>query len=445
MDLQIWVLGVLISSILLIVISIIKFKLHPFLALLLSSFYVGALMGMKPLDMITSIEDGIGGTLGFLAAVIGLGTILGKMMEISGAAERIGITLQQCRWLSPEVIMVLIGMICGITLFVEVGVVLLIPLAFSIAKKTKTSLLMLAIPLCTALMAVHCIVPPHPAALYVTKALGADIGSVILYGLILGVIASLVGGPLFLTIIKKEIPFKAVPEQFADLKVRNKDELPSLATTLFTVLLPIFLMLIKTTAELNMDKDTSVYAVLEFIGNPITAMFIAAFVAYYMLGLRREMKMTDLLSKTEDCFSSIANILLIIGAGGAFNGILKASGLSDNLANILSHLDLHPILLAWLVAIILHAAVGSATVAMMGATGIVSPMLGLYPNISPEIITLAIGSGAIGCTIVTDSLFWLVKQYCGATMTEIFKYYTTATFIASLVALMGTFLLSNFI
>jgi len=445
MDLQIWTLGVLISSILLIVTSIIKFKLHPFLALLLSSFYVGALMGMKPLDMITSIEDGIGGTLGFLAAVIGLGTILGKMMEISGAAERIGITLQQCRWLSPEVIMVLIGMICGITLFVEVGVVLLIPLAFSIAKKTKTSLLMLAIPLCTALMAVHCIVPPHPAALYVTKALGADIGSVILYGLIIGVIASLVGGPLFLTIIKKEIPFKAVPEQFSDLKVRNEDELPSLATTLFTVLLPIFLMLIKTTAELNMDKDTSVYAVLEFIGNPITAMFIAAFVAYYMLGLRREMKMTDLLSKTEDCFSSIANILLIIGAGGAFNGILKASGLSDNLANILSHLDLHPILLAWLVAIILHAAVGSATVAMMGATGIVSPMLGLYPNISPEIITLAIGSGAIGCTIVTDSLFWLVKQYCGATMTEIFKYYTTATFIASLVALMGTFLLSNFI
>ena len=445
MDLQIWTLGVLISSILLIVTSIIKFKLHPFLALLLSSFYVGTLMGMKPLDMIASIENGIGGTLGFLAAVIGLGTILGKMMEISGAAERIGITLQQCRWLSPEVIMVLIGMICGITLFVEVGVVLLIPLAFSIAKKTKTSLLMLAIPLCTALMAVHCIVPPHPAALYVTKALGADIGSVILYGLIIGVIASLVGGPLFLTIIKKEIPFKAVPEQFADLKVRNEDELPSLATTLFTVLLPIFLMLIKTTAELNMDKDTSVYAVLEFIGNPITAMFIAAFVAYYMLGLRREMKMTDLLSKTEDCFSSIANILLIIGAGGAFNGILKASGLSDNLANILSHLDLHPILLAWLVAIILHAAVGSATVAMMGATGIVSPMLGLYPNISPEIITLAIGSGAIGCTIVTDSLFWLVKQYCGATMTEIFKYYTTATFIASLVALMGTFLLSNFI
>ena len=204
-------------------------------------------------------------------------------------------------------------------------------------------------------------------------------------------------------------------------------------------------MLIKTTAELNMDKTSNVYSILEFIGNPITAMFIAAFVAYYILGIKRHMSMATLLTKTEDCFSSIANILLIIGAGGAFNGILKASGLSDSLAGILSHLDMHPILLAWLVAIILHAAVGSATVAMMGATAIVSPMMAMYPGISPEIITLAIGSGAIGCTIVTDSLFWLVKQYCGATMSEIFKYYTTATFIASIVALIGTFVLSNFI
>lgn len=445
MDSQIWVLGVLISSILLIVISIVKLKLHPFLALLLSSFYVGILMGMKPLAMISAIEDGIGGTLGFLAAVIGLGTILGKMMEVSGAAERIGITLQKCRWLSPEVIMVLVGLICGITLFVEVGVVLLIPLAFSIAKKTQTSLLMLAFPLCTALMAVHCIVPPHPAALYVTNALGADIGSVILYGLLIGLIASLVGGPIFLRIIKNKMPFKKVPEEFSDLKVRTEDELPSLAATLFTVLLPIILMLIKTTAELNIDKTTSLYATLEFIGNPITAMFIGAFVAYYVLGLRRDIGMNKLLIHTENCFSSIANILLIIGAGGAFNSILKTSGLSDSLANILSQLDMHPILLAWLVAIILHAAVGSATVAMMGATAIVSPMLSMYPNVSPEIITLAIGSGAIGCTIVTDSLFWLVKQYCGATMTEIFKYYTSATFIASVVALICTFLLSSII
>ena len=152
MEPTLWVLGTLIISILLIVFTIIKLKFHPFLALLLASFFVGMAMKMNPLEMVSAIENGIGGTLGFLAAIIGLGTILGKMMEISGAAERIGITLQKCRW-------VLVGLICGITLFVEVGVVLLIPLAFSIAKKTNTSLLKLAIPLCTALMAVHCIVP----------------------------------------------------------------------------------------------------------------------------------------------------------------------------------------------------------------------------------------------------------------------------------------------
>ena len=149
------------------------------------------------------------------------------------------------------------------------------------------------------------------------------------------------------------------------------------------------------------------------------------------------MGMNTLLKKTEDSFSSIANILLIIGAGGAFNGILKGSGLSESLALILSNLDMHPILLAWLVAIILHA-----TVAMMGATAIVAPLMPLYPDISPEIITLAIGSGAIGCTIVTDSLFWLVKQYCNATLSETFRFYSVATFIASFVALGGTFMLS---
>lgn len=435
MESQIWVVSTLLISIVLIVLTIVKLKFHPFLALLLASFFVGAMMGMGPLEMVNAIESGIGGTLGFLAAVIGLGTILGKMMEVSGAAERIGLTLQRCRWLSADVIMVLVGLICGITLFVEVGVVLLIPLAFSIAKKTNTSLLKLAIPLCTALMAVHCVVPPHPAALFVANKLGADIGTVIVYGLLVGLIASLVGGPLFLRLLGNRLPFKPVPAEFSNLDVREE-------STLFTVLLPIGLMLVKTVAELNMAKGGTLYTVLEFIGNPITAMFIAVFVAYYMLGIRRQMGMGVLLTHTENGFGSIANILLIIGAGGAFNAILKSSGLADSLAVILSNLDMHPILLAWLVALILHAAVGSATVAMMGATAIVAPMLPLYPGVSPEIIAIAIGSGAIGCTIVTDSLFWLVKQYCGASLSETFKYYTTATFIASLLALAATFLLS---
>lgn len=278
-----------------------------------------------------------------------------------------------------------------------------------------------------------------------TNQLGADIGTVILAGLMVGLVASLVGGPLFLRLLKDRVPFKEVPAEFSDLKVREESELPGIGVTLFCIFLPIALMLIKTVAQFNMDNASSAYAVLEFLGNPITALFIAAFVAYYLLGIKRQMQMSELLTHTESCFSSIANILLIIGAGGAFNGILSGSGISAGLADILAGLNMHPILLAWLVAIILHAAVGSATVAMMGATAIVQPMLALYPDISPEIITLAIGSGAIGCTIVTDSLFWLVKQYCAATMQEILKYYTTATLTASFVALGSTFALSTVI
>lgn len=290
MNSEVWVVGTLLTSIILIVFTIVKGKVHPFLALLLASFYVGTMMGMNPVKMVNAMEEGIGGTLGFLAAVIGLGTILGKMMEVSGAAERIGLALQKCRWLSPQVIMVLVGLVCGITLFVEVGVVLLIPLAFSIARKTRTSLLTLAIPLCTALMAVHCIVPPHPAALYVTNQLGADIGSVIVYGLAVGLFASLVGGPLFLKLLGKRVPFKEVPAAFANIEARDEASLPTLSASLFTVLLPILLMLAKTVAELNMDHASSLYTVLEFIGNPITAMFIAAFTAYYVLGIRQHMK-----------------------------------------------------------------------------------------------------------------------------------------------------------
>ncbi|SQA98768.1 DsdX permease [Cedecea neteri] len=332
------------------------------------------MMGMGPLEMVNAVESGIGGTLGFLAAVIGLGTILGKMMEVSGAAERIGLALQRCRWLSADVIMVLVGLICGITLFVEVGVVLLIPPGLFHRQKDPHFFAETGDPaVYRAGWRFTAWCPPTRRALFVTNKLGADVGTVIVYGLAVGLLASLVGGPLFLKCLGNRLPFKSVPAEFSDLQTRDAASLPSLSATLFTVLLPIFLMLAKTLAELNMTPGSTTYTALEFIGNPITAMFIAVFVAYYLLGLRQHMSIATLLSHTENGFGSIANILMIIGAGGAFNAILKASGMADSLALSLSSLHLHPILLAWLVALILHAAVGSATVAMMGATAIVAP------------------------------------------------------------------------
>ncbi len=251
MNSQPWVIGTLLTSIVLIVFTIIKLKIHPFLALLLASFYVGALMGMNPVEMVSAIERGVGGTLGFLAAVIGL--------------------------------------VCGITLFVEVGVVLLIPRVFSVVRKTNTSLLKLAIPLCVALMAVHCIVPLHLSALFMTNKLGADIDSVIVYGLIVALFSALMSSSLFQKFLGSGLPFKSVPAEFSQIKVHKEKVLPSLGMTLFPVLLPIGLMLIKPAAELNMEKGTTFYTVLESLGNPIIAMFITTFGAYYTLGTRKNM------------------------------------------------------------------------------------------------------------------------------------------------------------
>lgn len=326
MESQIWVVSTLLISIVLIVLTIVKLKFHPFLALLLASFFVGAMMGMGPLEMVNAIESGIGGTLGFPG---GGDRSRHHSRQDDGGLRRGGAHRPD----APALPLAVGGCDYGAgrpdlrhypVCRSRGGAA--DPAGILHRQKTNTSLLKLAIPLCTALMAVHCVVPPHPAALFVANKLGADIGTVIVYGLLVGLIASLVGGPLFLRLLGNRLPFKPVPAEFSNLDVREESTLPSLGATLFTVLLPIGLMLVKTVAELNMAKGGTLYTVLEFIGNPTTAMFIAVFVAYYMLGIRRQMGMGVLLTHTENGFGSIANILLIIGAGGAFNAILKSSG-----------------------------------------------------------------------------------------------------------------------
>ena len=298
-------MATLLVSIVLIVLTIVKLKFHPFLALLLASFFVGAMMGMSPLDMVNAIESGIGGTLGFLAAVIGLGTILGKTTGgfRRGRAHR-DRPAQRCRWLSARRDYGAGGPDLRHYAVRGSGRCPADPAGVFHRQKTHTSLLKLAIPLRTVLMAVHCVVPPHPAALFVTYKLGADVGTVIVYGLMVGLMASLVGGPLFLKLLGNRCLFKPVPAEFSDLKVREEHTLPSLGATLLTVLLPIALMLVKTIAELNMAKDGTLYTLLEFIGNPITAMFIAVFVAYYLLGIRQHMGMGAMLTHTEHGFGA---------------------------------------------------------------------------------------------------------------------------------------------
>lgn len=438
---------VLLAAIVLIVVLIVKVRVHAFLALMAACFVVGIGSGMPLTEIAGSFEKGMGGTLGFLAAIIGLGSILGKMLEESGGAERIAQTLldtlgkQRASW-----VMMLVGFIAGIPVFFEVGFVLLIPLIYVVAKDTRLNMLYLGVPLAVSLMVVHCMLPPHPAAMAITGMLGADVGKVILYGLIVGLPTAVIAGPLWIKLVcKSEAP--ATQEGFLEerCETRASNDLPSFGLTLFTILLPLLLMVGKTIGLMGLSKGSATFELVAFLGNPLTALAIAVMFAYWSLGLHRGLQMADLLKLTEKCFPPLASILLIIGAGGAFNGILIDSGIGKVLGDSLAQLNMNPIVLAWLVAGLMHFAVGSATVAMISAAGMVLPMLGAHPEHSREIMVIAIGAGAIGWTHVTDSAFWVVKEYLGVSLSDALKKFTGGTVLASLVALGLTLLLARFV
>lgn len=453
-----FLIGVLLVAIGLIVLLILKFRLHAFIALTIAAFFV-ALVTQMPLDQIAgSIEKGVGGTLGFLAVIIGLGSILGSMLEVSGGAERIASTLlnalgkERATW-----VMMIVGFIAGIPVFVEVGFVLLVPLVYVIARDTGLNKTQIAVPLALSLMTVHCIVPPHPAAMAICATLGADVGKVIVFGLLVGLPCAIIGGPVFSKYFNKmpamapsAAGVKGTPEDIpADAAEKIEEttkpkDLPGFGITLLTILLPLLIMVGKTILGFVIPADHAAMPVINLIGNPITALLISVFFAYYSLGLSRGLKLADLLKVTENSFGPIAGILLIIGAGGAFNQILMDSGIGNALASVLSGLPISPILLAWLIAGIMHFAVGSATVAMISAAGIVLPLMGAT-HVSPEMMAIAIGCGAIGWTHVTDSLFWLIKEYMGMSLVDTLKNVTVPMTIASFVGLGVCFLASYII
>ena len=298
------------------------------------------------------------------------------------------------------------------------------------------SLLRVGIPLAVSLIIVHSMMPPHPAAFAITTTLGADVGKVILYALLIGAPTAIIAGPIWAKFISTKCSTGVLTESEVNAPTPAKN-LPSFGITLFTILLPLFIMVGKTISALYLSKDSALLPLVTFLGNPIIALLISVFVAYYTLGLSRGLKMKDLLSLTEQCFGPIAGILLIIGGGGAFNAILIDSGLGNELSKILTSLNMNPIILAWLVAWLMHLAIGSATVAMISTAGMVGPMLAAYPGLSPEIVVLAIGAGAIGWCHVNDSSFWFVKEFLGLSLTDMFKSFTAACLIASFIALGG--------
>ncbi|MDQ0873127.1 GntP family gluconate:H+ symporter [Paenibacillus sp. V4I3] len=426
-----------------LIVLIAKFKTNPFIALIVAALFMGLISGMKLPDIVKSFQDGVAGTLGFIAIVIGLGTMLGKMMAESGGAERIARTLirvfgeKNVHWA-----MMVVAVICGIPVFFQVGVVLLIPLVFVIAKHTGTSLVKIGLSLVAGLAVVHSLVPPHPAAMLAVGIFHADLGKTILLSIFVAFPAAAVAGPIYGSYIAKKVLVEPTGELVEQFTKAQQKELPGFGITLFTILLPVILMLLATLVDVTLPATSGLRIVVDFIGSPVVALLISLIFAFYSFGFARGYDKNDLLKFTNDCLGPVASIILIIGAGGGFNKILISSGVSDAIAKLATGAHISPLVLAFVIAGIIRAAVGSATVAMTTSAGIVAPLAATIPGTSPELLVLAVGAGSIMLSHVNDSGFWLIKEFFNMSVAQTLKTWTVMETILSFVAFGIVLLLS---
>jgi gluconate transporter len=447
-------LAIVLISIVVLLLLITVVKLNPFVALIITAIGAGLAAGMPFLatgdqpGVIDSIKTGMGNTLGFLATVLALGTMLGKMMAESGGAERIARTLirlfgeRNVHWA-----MMFVAFIVGIPVFFQVGFVLLIPLVFTIARSTGVSLIKIGVPLVAGLSVVHGLVPPHPAAMAAVGIFEADVGTTILYALIVGLPTAIAAGPLYGNWIGKRI-VKQVPKEMGEQLTENKSvkELPGFFNTVFTILVPVLLMLVATLADLFVtDTESLLYRICKFIGDPIVALLIATVYSFFSLGYLRGLSREKVLKFSNDCLAPTATILLVIGAGGAFNRVLLDSGIGDYIAELATASHISPILLGWGIAAMIRVATGSATVSMMTAAGIAAPIAAVTPGTSAELLVLATGAGSLILSHVNDSGFWLIKEYFGMSVKETLLTWTALETIVAVVALVLIMLLNIFI
>ena len=429
-----------------LIVLIARFKLHPFVVLIAVSLGMGTAAGMPLGSVVKAFQDGVGGVLGFIAIVVALGTMLGKMMAESGGATRIATTLitlfgeQRVHWA-----IMFVAFIVGIPVFFQVGFVLLIPLVFTIARRSRLSLVKIGIPLVAGLSVVHGMVPPHPAAMLAVGAYHADVGRTIAYALLVGLPTAALAGPIFASWIAPRIALPAdspIAAQLAGGGGGVPRDMPGFGITLFTVLLPVILMLCATTADVALDTASTLRTALDFVGSPIVALLVALLFSFWSLGYRQHFTRDQILKFANDCLGPTAAILLVIGAGGGFNRVLLESGVGKAIADVALGSHASPLLLAWTVAALIRVATGSATVAMTTAAGIVAPIALATPGTPLELLVLATGAGSLVLSHVNDSGFWLIKEFFNMTVPQTLKTWTVAETIIGVAGLGFTLLLS---
>lgn len=431
-------------AIIALVLLIARYKLNPFVTLTVVSLGLGLVAGMPAGEVVASYEGGVGKTLGHIALIVALGTMLGKMMAESGGAEQIARTLiarfgeKNAHWA-----MVCIAFLVGLPIFFEVGFVLLVPIAFNVARRTGTSLLLVGLPMVAGLSVVHGLVPPHPAAMIAVGEYQANVGRTVFYALLVGIPTAAIAGPLFAQFIAPRVqlpPHNPLEDQF--IRDDEPKDLPGFGITMFTILLPVLLMLLGGWADTLAAAGGTLNTLLHFIGNSVVALLIATLVSFFTLGLARGFGREAILKFTQECLAPTAGITLLVGAGGGLNRILIDSGVATEIVALSGTLHISPLLLGWIMAALMRVATGSATVAMSTAAGIVAPIALAQGHPHPELLVLATGAGSLILSHVNDGGFWLVKEYFNMTVAQTFKTWTVLETLVSVIALLLVLALS---
>ncbi|MDB5122014.1 MAG: gntT 2 [Mucilaginibacter sp.] len=427
--------------IILLVVLVSWARVNPFLAFLIVSITAGLLLGI-PLDKVaTSVQKGLGETLGTITIIICLGAMLGKLVADSGAAQKIAEVLvnlfgvKYIQWA-----LVVVGFIVGIPLFYNTGFVLMVPLIFSVVYKYKLPAVYIGLPMLAALSVTHGFLPPHPSPSALVLIFHADMGKTLIYGIILAIPAIILAGPVFARTLKK-IP--STPLATFRAEELPPEKLPGSANSFLTALLPVILLM-GTTLYLSTDHTKgNAHKFIAFIGDAPIVMIISLIVATYTLGLKQGKTMKYLGTLYGDAAKDISLILLIIAGSGAFKQVLTDSGINNSISSLLQSFNLQPLILGWIIAAVIRISLGSATVAGLTAAGIVSSMVMRDPSINPNLMVLSIGAGSLAFSHVNDGGFWLFKEYFNLSIKDTIRSWSVMESIVSVVGLAGVLILNQ--
>ncbi|MEO6245083.1 MAG: gluconate:H+ symporter, partial [Opitutaceae bacterium] len=419
-------------------------KLNGFIALLLAAMLVGLGAGMAPLAALKAFQDGVGATLGGIAAVIALGAMLGKLLAESGGATVLAERFSRFFGLHRAVACIItLALVVGLVTWFTVGLLLLVPVMVSLAHQTKRPFLFLALPLVAFLSAMHGLTPPHPGPVVAIDALGANPGLVLAFAFITGIPAALLGGPALARYLAPRLSI-ATPPLAANPDPAAARPRPSFSGTFFVAALPIALMLLASATELLFPAGHALRTALAFLGHPVTALALALFAAFVIFGRAAKFTRAQLLAFTEQSVAGIGMTLLVVGGGGGFARVLREAGVANALGSLAGDLHLPPLLYGWLVAAFIRVATGSATVAITTAAGLLAPLLAAHPEINRELLVLSLGFGSLVLSHLNDGGFWIVKDCLGLTVGQTLRTWTVTETIIGVAGFGFTLLLSSF-